>query len=78
MATFVERVERSVVWERDGGICGICGEAADAADWHMDHVKPLARGGEHSYANVQVSHPRCNRQKGSRSPDVSASAPRAG
>lgn len=60
---FVENVDSRVVWERDRGICGICGEPADAGDWHVDHVIPIARGGEHSYANVQVSHPYCNRSK---------------
>lgn len=62
-AASVERVYRAKVWQRDGGICGLCGEAADPADWHLDHVVPIARGGEHSYANVQVAHPGCNRKK---------------
>lgn len=62
-----EHVERSVVFERDGGLCGICGDPVLTDDWHMDHVVPLALGGEHSYANVQVSHPACNLSKGGRS-----------
>lgn len=63
-SVFVERVFRSVVWQRDEGVCGICGLAADPVDWHLDHVIALARGGEHSYANTQVSHPFCNLSKG--------------
>jgi 5-methylcytosine-specific restriction endonuclease McrA len=51
------------VWERDEGVCGICGTAADLSDWHLDHVVPLSKGGEHSYANTQVSHPVCNLRK---------------
>lgn len=62
----VERVDLTAVWERDEGVCGICGEPADSLDWHLDHVIPIARGGEHSMANVQVAHPICNRRKGAR------------
>ena len=61
-------VHRELVWESQGGICGICLEPADPNDWHLDHRIPLSRGGEHSYANTQVSHPRCNLRKGNRMP----------
>jgi 5-methylcytosine-specific restriction endonuclease McrA len=63
-ASVVEDIDRQLVWERDEGICGICGESVDHADFHIDHIKPLALGGEHSYANVQVAHPFCNLSKG--------------
>lgn len=66
---FVEKVSPQIVWERDEGVCGICGEAADPSDWHLDHTVPLSRGGEHSYANVQVSHPLCNRRKKDKLPE---------
>lgn len=62
-ACFVEKVYKSKVWRRDEGICGICHRPADPDDWHLDHVVPLALGGEHSYANTQVSHPVCNLRK---------------
>jgi 5-methylcytosine-specific restriction endonuclease McrA len=61
---FVETVERSIVFARDKGLCGICSLPVDPTDWHLDHIKPLSGGGEHSYANVQVSHTRCNKVKG--------------
>lgn len=61
--TFVEHVEPLVVLEMDDGRCGICGEDIDPADFHVDHVIPMARGGEHSYANTQVAHPLCNKRK---------------
>jgi len=61
---FVEQVSHMTVWERDKGICGICKAPADPTDWHLDHVVPLAKDGLHWYANVQVSHPRCNLIKG--------------
>ncbi len=59
-AQFVEDVDPVVVFERDGGICGICREPVDRQNFHVDHVRPLAKGGEHSYANTQVAHPECN------------------
>jgi 5-methylcytosine-specific restriction endonuclease McrA len=34
--------------------------------FHVDHVVPLARGGEHSYANTQPACPPCNMSKGAR------------
>lgn len=63
---FVEAVSREEVWARDEGICGICHEDADPANWHLDHIKPVSKGGLHCYANVQVSHPLCNLQKADR------------
>jgi 5-methylcytosine-specific restriction endonuclease McrA len=32
----------------------------------VDHIVPIMRGGVHSYANVQLAHPRCNRMKGAK------------
>jgi 5-methylcytosine-specific restriction endonuclease McrA len=62
----VENVDHAVVYERDGGVCGICGEPVDVTDFHVDHIVPIALGGEHSYANAQVAHPACNKRKGVR------------
>jgi 5-methylcytosine-specific restriction endonuclease McrA len=60
---FVESVDPRVVLERSSGTCGICGEPIEG-DFHVDHIVPLSRGGEHSYANTQATHPRCNWDKG--------------
>ena len=57
-------VEPLIVLERDDGACGICGGDVDPLSFHIDHIYPLALGGEHSYANVQAAHPACNAQKG--------------
>jgi len=56
-APVVEKVSRAAVWERDRGICHVCKRKADPNDWHLEHIVPLARGGEHSYRNCAVSHP---------------------
>ena len=69
---FVEKVHPLVVLERADGVCGICGEDVDPMEFHVDHIIPLARGGEHSYANVQPAHPFCNVSKGARLPEEMA------
>lgn len=38
--------------------------------YHMDHVMPLALGGKHEPANIQLLCPTCNVRKSSRHPDV--------
>lgn len=60
---FVERVEPLVLLERDDGICGICDRDLDPFEFQVDHVIPLAKGGEHSYANTQPVHALCNQRK---------------
>lgn len=62
----VEPVSRAVVWDRDDGMCHICGQPANRNNWHLEHIIPLSRGGEHSYDNTAVRHPRCNLSKGAK------------
>jgi len=59
----IEKVSRAAVYERDAGRCHICGKKVPKNGWHIDHIIPLARGGEHSYRNVAVSCPMCNMRK---------------
>lgn len=63
-------VDGRLVLERDSWVCRLCGEGIDRdaiapAPWSasIDHVIPLARGGEHSMANVQAAHYWCNSVK---------------
>ena len=63
---------------RDSGKCHICGGDCDWNDCRtknkhfvagksyptIDHVVPLAKGGEHSWANVKLAHFSCNSAKG--------------
>lgn len=62
-----EMIDRREVLRRAEGVCGICRELIEGA-FHVDHIIPLARGGEHTYENVQPAHPRCNTRKGSKCP----------
>lgn len=64
MQVTVEEVDRTVVFQRDNGVCHLCGHLVDPDNWHLEHIIPLIRGGEHSYANTAVSHPDCNLKKG--------------
>jgi len=41
-------------------------QPANQNNWHLDHIYPVVKGGEHSYKNVAVSHPRCNQKKSDR------------
>jgi 5-methylcytosine-specific restriction endonuclease McrA len=58
------------VVERDLGVCQICGDPMGTEVWphplspSLDHVVPLAAGGSHTLANVQLAHLGCNLQKG--------------
>jgi hypothetical protein len=36
-----EKIVRTVVWRRDGGICYLCDEPASKRNWHLDHTIPL-------------------------------------
>jgi len=61
---FVEDIDPQVVYERDEGVCGICLDPVERDEFDVDHIVPLALGGEHSYENVRTSHASCNRQRG--------------
>lgn len=66
---FVEYVDPLVVLERADGVCGICGQDVDPWTFQVDHIVPLAAGGEHSYANTQPAHALCNRKKWMKLPE---------
>jgi 5-methylcytosine-specific restriction endonuclease McrA len=57
--------KKCVVYEMHGGMCGICKDFVSQDNFHVDHVKPLSKGGVHGYINVQPAHPLCNLEKGS-------------
>lgn len=62
----VERIDRRLVFNESGGICGICRRSLTWADFSIDHILPIAKGGIHAYSNIQAAHRRCNSIKGAR------------
>lgn len=59
----IESIRREVVFGRDSGVCYLCKLPVNPDAWHLDHIIPLTRGGNHTYDNVAVSHPECNCRK---------------
>lgn len=63
-----ERVDPFLVFDRDGWLCQICHEPTPRAlrgsyepkAPELDHIIPLAAGGEHTYRNTQCACRRCN------------------
>lgn len=49
-------------------ICFWCDKHTDMI--HIDHIYPLAKGGEHTINNLCVSCPDCNMRKGAKDPEV--------
>ena len=62
---FVEKVEYAVLYERDKGICQLCHKPITKRIGTIDHITPLALGGEHSYRNCQLACRTCNFKKSS-------------
>lgn len=65
-AGIVEAVDVVLLAQRDRNRCGICGKSVLLAERTIDHIVPVSKGGEHSYANTQLAHSRCNSARGNR------------
>lgn len=72
-----EQFKAVEIFDRDDWSCGICTETVDPNLRHpdpwrasLDHVIPLARGGQHTRSNTRCSHLICNIRRGHR--DVAA------
>lgn len=68
----VEYVDRLKVFERDGWVCGICKRPVSRDDVSIDHIIPIARGGDHTYENCQTAHLACNISKGAKMQESAA------
>lgn len=59
--------------QRDDNVCQICGKTCDSTDksWgtsgplypSIDHIVPIAKGGDHTWKNIQLAHIICNSTK---------------
>lgn len=63
-APVIEKIDRLALYERDGGKCHICGKRVPRDSFVLDHLVPLARGGEHTARNLRTAHHICNLRKG--------------
>lgn len=68
-----ESIRPQDIYRRDRWRCGICGGSVDKAlkfpdrmSASLDHIVPLAAGGDHTRINVQLAHMGCNAKKGAR------------
>lgn len=48
-------------------VCHWCGKAC-RKNFHVDHIRPLSRGGAHEFRNLCISCPSCNLTKHARDP----------
>ncbi len=61
-----------ILWELQQGMCAYdfwCRNDLAEIGFHLDHVMPLALGGRHEDANLQLLCPSCNLSKGPKHPD---------
>ena len=59
-APVVEQIDRQAIIKRDGGICQICHRPVPTKQIHLDHIVPLSQGGDHTAANLRLTHQLCN------------------
>jgi 5-methylcytosine-specific restriction endonuclease McrA len=60
---YIDKDEFLKLWNTK--TCGICMSELDDRTKSIDHVIPLARGGDNTMANLQMAHLICNQRKNS-------------
>lgn len=63
----VTKAQRRRILARDGHRCGSCGATTDL---EVDHIVPVARGGQTTDENLQTLCKGCNAKKGTRAPEA--------
>ena len=56
--------DRFRIFQRDGFCCRYCGKAPGETELQLDHLIPVAKGGDDSYLNLITSCRLCNAGKG--------------
>jgi 5-methylcytosine-specific restriction endonuclease McrA len=49
--------------------CYLCGELIPMGHRHVDHIRPVSKGGAHRPSNLAVTCDRCNESKGAKLPE---------
>jgi hypothetical protein len=58
---------QTAVMQRDGECCRYCG--TEDGPFHLDHILPVSRGGDHALDNLTVACAACNMSKGAMTPE---------
>jgi 5-methylcytosine-specific restriction endonuclease McrA len=61
-----ESIRLEEIAVRDRERCWLCNQRVASVDRTLDHVMPIARGGQHIKSNVRLAHRRCNSVKGTK------------
>ncbi len=71
-------LQRLRIFEAAAGLCHICGGRIDGTRerWDVEHVIPLALGGEDADHNIRPAHVACHRAKSARDAAVLAKSNR--
>lgn len=64
-----ETIDIAILYARDLGICQLCGEICAESEASIDHIIPLSKQGNHTYANTHLAHISCNSRKHNKLPD---------
>lgn len=59
-------IDRKAIWEIHGKRCHLCKLPVAFEDMALDHVVPLAQGGQNCAENLAPAHKKCNSAKGAR------------
>lgn len=62
----IKKSVRFEVFKRDSFTCQYCGKSAPDVILHVDHIKPVSKGGENDLLNLITSCADCNLGKGAR------------
>lgn len=70
--TYIPTAVRRKVWERSEGCCELCGRdlrrfakfRGDMNVGHLDHIKPVSKGGKHTVRNLRLICAKTNLSRG--------------